>query len=59
MTDAVQIVLAKRPEGDVTADCFREETVTLPGLTDGFSGSAPDLGAVELGQDLPHYGPRK
>ena len=35
MTDAVQIVLAKRPEGDVTADCFREETVTLPGLTDG------------------------
>ena len=35
MTDATQIVLAKRPEGDVTADCFREETVALPALTDG------------------------
>jgi NADPH-dependent curcumin reductase CurA len=35
MTDTTQIVLAKRPEGDVTADCFREETVALPALTDG------------------------
>ena len=35
MTDAVQIVLAKRPTGDVTADCFREETVTLPALAEG------------------------
>lgn len=35
MTDTVQIVLAKRPAGDVTADCFREETVTLPALADG------------------------
>jgi NADPH-dependent curcumin reductase CurA len=35
MTDATQIVLAKRPLGDVTADCFREETVTLPALADG------------------------
>ena len=35
MTDAVQIVLAKRPAGDVTADCFREEKVTLPPLADG------------------------
>jgi len=35
MTDAVQIVLAKRPTGDVTADCFREERVTLPALADG------------------------
>jgi len=35
MTDAVQIVLAKRPAGDVTADCFREEKVTLPTLADG------------------------
>jgi NADPH-dependent curcumin reductase CurA len=35
MTDASQIVLAKRPTGDVTADCFREETVTLPALADG------------------------
>jgi NADPH-dependent curcumin reductase CurA len=35
MTHAIQIVLAKRPTGDVTADCFREEKVTLPALGDG------------------------
>ena len=35
MTDALQIVLARRPAGDVTADCFREESVTLPALADG------------------------
>ena len=35
MTDAVQIVLARRPAGDVTADCFRQEQVTLPALADG------------------------
>ena len=35
MTDATQIVLAKRPVGDVTADCFREEMATLPALADG------------------------
>ena len=35
MTDANQIVLARRPAGDVTADCFRTETVTLPALADG------------------------
>ncbi|MDI1287898.1 MAG: NADP-dependent oxidoreductase [Reyranella sp.] len=35
MTDALQIVLAKRPAGDVTADCFRQETITLPALADG------------------------
>jgi NADPH-dependent curcumin reductase CurA len=35
MTDAVQIVLAKRPVGDVTADCFRREQVSLPALLDG------------------------
>jgi hypothetical protein len=32
--------------------------VTLPNVTDGFSGQAPDLGALEAGQPLPHYGPR-
>jgi NADPH-dependent curcumin reductase CurA len=35
MTDTLQIVLARRPAGDVTADCFREESVTLPALADG------------------------
>jgi len=32
--------------------------VALPTVTDGFTGRAPDLGALELGQPLPHYGPR-
>ncbi len=35
MTEAIQIVLAKRPTGDVTPDCFREEKTTLPALSDG------------------------
>jgi hypothetical protein len=32
--------------------------VVLPNFSDGFSGKAPDLGCCELGQPLPHYGPR-
>jgi hypothetical protein len=30
----------------------------LPGVTDGFIGAAPDLGALESGRSLPAYGPR-
>ena len=30
----------------------------LPNINDGFTGKAPDLGAYESGQPLPHYGPR-
>lgn len=30
----------------------------LPGVTDDFVGQAPDLGALESGQAMPHYGPR-
>ena len=32
--------------------------VILPNVTDEFTGKAPDLGALELGQPVPHYGPR-
>lgn len=32
--------------------------VVLPTITDGFAGTAPDLGALELGATPPHYGPR-
>ena len=32
--------------------------MTLPTVTDGFAGRAPDLGALELGAPLPVYGPR-
>jgi hypothetical protein len=32
--------------------------VDLPNVTEGFRGRAPDLGAYEFGEPLPHYGPR-
>jgi hypothetical protein len=32
--------------------------VHIPTVNDGFAGSAPDLGALEVGQPEPHYGPR-
>jgi len=35
MTATTHIVLAKRPEGAVTADCFRKEEATLPPLGEG------------------------
>ncbi len=31
----------------------------IPNVTDGFNGRAPDLGALEFGDDLPVYGPRE
>lgn len=32
--------------------------VAIPNINDYYSGSAPDCGAYEAGQELPHYGPR-
>jgi hypothetical protein len=32
--------------------------VALPTVTEGFTGRSPDLGALEAGRPLPHYGPR-
>lgn len=32
--------------------------MVLPTINDGFTGEAPDLGALELGQPEPHYGAR-
>jgi len=31
--------------------------VELPNITDAFAGRAPDLGALEVGQQMPVYGP--
>ena len=31
----------------------------LDNITDGYTGAAPDIGAYEFGQELPHYGPRR
>ena len=49
--DAVDLQLAPRSRA---VDGGTE----LPGITDGFSGRAPDLGAYEQGAEPPHYGPR-
>ncbi|MCC5906946.1 MAG: right-handed parallel beta-helix repeat-containing protein [Balneolaceae bacterium] len=32
--------------------------VRIPNINDNYRGSAPDCGAYEAGQELPHYGPR-
>ena len=32
--------------------------LALPNINDGHAGTAPDLGAYELGASLPAYGPR-
>lgn len=36
-----------------------DKGIHLPNVNDGFSGMAPDLGALELGAQMPHYGPRE
>jgi hypothetical protein len=33
--------------------------LVLPTVTDDFTGSAPDLGALEVGKPMPRYGPRR
>jgi hypothetical protein len=33
--------------------------VVLPNINDGFTGEAPDIGALERGRPAPGYGPRK
>ena len=43
------------PAPDATAI---DEGVVLPNIDDGFTGAAPDLGAIEAGCDAPIYGPR-
>ena len=35
-----------------------DKGAVIANVTDGYSGNAPDLGALELGQPIPHYGPR-
>ncbi len=35
-----------------------DKGVVLANINDGYKGSAPDLGAYEVGAALPHYGPR-
>ena len=35
-----------------------DKGTVLPNIDDGYTGSAPDLGAIEYGCDAPIYGPR-
>lgn len=35
-----------------------DKAVRINNINDSFAGSAPDIGAYEYGQELPHYGPR-
>ncbi len=47
-------VVLRLKAGSVAVDAG----VAIPGVNDGFGGNAPDLGAIELGEAPPHYGPR-
>ncbi|MDP6537107.1 MAG: hypothetical protein QGG02_12410 [Gammaproteobacteria bacterium] len=51
--DAVDLDFRLRP-GSAAVD----KGMFLPTVTDGFTGNAPDLGALELDAATPHYGPR-
>jgi hypothetical protein len=31
----------------------------VPNISEPFHGKAPDLGPIELGDPMPHYGPRE
>jgi len=50
----IDAVDARLRPGTAAADAGQ----VLPGFNDAFAGKAPDLGAYELGDPLPHYGPR-
>jgi len=40
------------------ANAAVDRGVVIPNVTDGFTGAAPDLGALERGLPAPQYGPR-
>ena len=42
----------------VSGSAAIDRGLALPNVSDNYSGSAPDLGALEFGRDSPHYGPR-
>jgi len=43
----------------MTREVWLASGVELPNITDAFAGRAPDLGALEVGQQMPVYGPRQ
>lgn len=53
--EAVAKIDLRLKEGCMLIDAGAE----LPNITDGFVGKAPDIGAYEMGVEVPHYGPRE
>jgi len=53
LDQAEDIVVRLKP-----ASAAVDRGVEVPNVTDGFTGRAPDLGALEVGQPTPVYGPR-
>jgi hypothetical protein len=51
--DPAKVDLRVKPESKAV-----DAGVALPGLNDGFTGAAPDLGCFEVGKPAPQYGPR-
>jgi hypothetical protein len=41
-----------------TGSAATDKAAVIPNVTDGFTGKAPDLGALESGKPVPHYGSR-
>jgi hypothetical protein len=54
LADARDLDFRLRP-GSAAVD----KGMVIPNVTDGFTGAAPDLGALEVGVPVPHYGPRE
>jgi hypothetical protein len=50
---AMDLNFALKPAGAAV-----DAGVVIPTVNDDFHGRAPDLGALETGGDVPHYGPR-
>ena len=51
----------ERPISDLRLDVSGaavDKGIAMPNINDGYSGTAPDLGAFEAGFELPVYGPR-
>jgi len=49
----------KPPDLRLRPGCAAVDAGTrIPNVNDDFTGLAPDLGAYELGREVPHYGPR-
>lgn len=50
-----------RPPEDITPHARSgaiDKGIRLPNINDGYQGRAPDLGALERGEAMPHYGVR-